>query len=950
MSAMALTQRFLRCLQTLWRRMGLGAALLLLAVHAAPVRAATAPPPQSFAFYYGTDIPWESLGAFDVAVVEPGNVSPAGWPHRLNPGTTVAAYISVGEVHPTRSYFTQVRPEWRLGENTAWGSIVVDQAAPGWNAFYLAQVIKPLWDQGFRAFFLDTLDSFNLTAKTPEARQRQVAGLVSLVREIKRAYPDAQLIFNRGFEILPQVHTLAWAVAAESLFRGWDAGKQEYRAVPQADRDWLLAQLRRCADDYKLPVISIDYVPPADRALARETAQRIQALGFIPWVTNPALDMMGVGAVELLPRQVLAIHDEPGHLAQLASHEIHRVGTMPLNYLGLDARYVYVNAPEMAPLSQQVLAGRYAGVVTWFNRGSFQETPALMKLLDNARRQGVPVVMVGEMPGDAALDAFGKDIGATVRLTTPLTLEKRSPHVGFEIEPQPNVSSFTPSALRPGMGDVWLRVRSESNGNADVIAITPWGGFAADRYWKMDLPQDNGERWAVNPIEFFRAALKVRPDIPVPDVTTESGRRLFTIHVDGDGFPSRAEVPGTPLASEVMLRDFLERYRWPSTVSIIEGEVGARGLYAALAPQMEGLARRIFALDHVEMASHTYSHPFFWADTELGRVREGRFMGLRIPGYRYDAQREIAGARDYINGLAPPGKKTRVVLWSGDTQPLETPVRLAYQAGLLNMNSGNTWISRAEPTLTLVGPIGMMKGEWFQTYAPMQNENVYTNNWTGPFYGFERVIETFEMTERPLRLKPVNIYYHTYIASKRASIASLHKVHGWAQEQLRQQQLHPIYTSEYIERTLDWRRATVARTASGALELRGGRYLREWRVDEPRALPAASASTHIAGHVRHEAAAYVHTSGPVALYGAGGAGAASRFYMESANARLTGWATQGNLQQLRFEGHLPLHATFMAPGCELQGAPGQKATRRGDRLDVEATSLGPTLVVLRCAG
>jgi hypothetical protein len=52
---------------------------------------------------------------------------------------------------------------------------------------------------------------------------------------------------------------------------------------------------------------------------------------------------------------------------------------MPLNYLGLDARYVYVNAGEMAPLSQQVLAGRYAGVVTWFNRGSFQETPALMK-------------------------------------------------------------------------------------------------------------------------------------------------------------------------------------------------------------------------------------------------------------------------------------------------------------------------------------------------------------------------------------------------------------------------------------------------------------------------------------------------------------------------------------------------------------------------------------------
>jgi hypothetical protein len=223
---------------------------------------------------------------------------------------------------------------------------------------------------------------------------------------------------------------------------------------------------------------------------------------------------------------------------------------------------------------------------------------------------------------------------------------------------KPNVSSFTPSALRPGMGDVWLRVRSQSNGDADVIAITPWGGFAADRYWKMDLPQDNGERWAVNPIEFFRAALKVRPDIPVPDVTTESGRRLLhhpcgrrRLSQPRRGARHAAGVRGHAAS------DFLERYRWPSTVSIIEGEVGARGLYAALAPADGGLARKIFALAHVEMASHTYSHPFFWADAELGRVREGRFMGLRIPGYRYDAQREIAGARDYINGLAPPARR-----------------------------------------------------------------------------------------------------------------------------------------------------------------------------------------------------------------------------------------------------------------------------------------------------
>ena len=50
------------------------------------------------------------------------------------------------------------------------------------------------------------------------------------------------------------------------------------------------------------------------------------------------------------------------------------------------------------------------------------------------------------------------------------------------------------------------------------------------------------------------------------------------------------------------------------------------------------------------------------------------------------------------------------------------------------------------------------------------NENVYTNDWTGPFYGFRDVIDTFRMTGEPRRLKPINLYYHTYSASKVAAL------------------------------------------------------------------------------------------------------------------------------------------------------------------------------------
>ena len=914
----------------------------------------------SFAFYYGTDIPWESLGAFDVAVVEPDNVGSAGWAHRLNPGTTVAAYIAVGEVHPTRAYFQQMKPEWKLGENKAWGSIVVDQAALGWSAFYVAQVIKPLWDTGYRAFFLDTLDSFTLVAKTPEAQARQIAGMVALIKAIKRAYPDAKLIFNRGFEILPEVHTLAYAVAAESLFRGWDAGKQAYVPVSQPDRDWILTQLRKCQTDYQLPVIAIDYVMPEDRALARDTAQKIKALGITPWVTNPALNMLGVGQVEVLPRQVLIVHDEPGNLADVANHESHRIGSMPLNYLGLDVRYVYHGSSEMLMLSNQVLAGRYAGIVTWMSRDSFPEAPAMVQLLSTAKTQGVPFVMINALPSEAIMSERGVEVLPSVKLAQAPTLALRSAHIGFEIEPPKPQEVFERIAVQPGAGDVWLRWRNEVGDASDLMAVMPWGGFAAGRSAIVELPQDLGAHWVVNPIEFFRAALQVNRATPVPDVTTETGRRMLLIHVDGDGFPSRAELPGTPLAPQVMLSEFLERYRLPTTVSIIEGEVAPTGLHAALSPLMEKTARQLFALPHVEIASHTYSHPFYWADAETGKMQPGRVVGLKLPGYSYDARHEIVGARDYINTLAPPGKKTTSVLWSGNTEPLATPVRLAYEAGLLNMNGGYTIISQADPSLTLVAPLGMMKGDYYQIYAPMQNENVYTNSWTGPFYGYERVIETFDRTEKPLRLKPVNIYYHTYIATKRAGIASLHKVYGWAEEQLKQQRLQPVFSTEYMARVLDWRRATVARTDAG-LELRGGLQLRQWRVDATAPLPTLSAQTGLAGYARENTVNFVHAARPTVQWtptSSTSLGPAP-FFIESANARLLGWETTGTAPQalthtLRFEAHLPLRARLFAPGCELQSnqrpSAGLKASRQGDRLDIETVAAGTSTVVLRCSG
>lgn len=66
--------------------------------------------------------------------------------------------------------------------------------------------------------------------------------------------------------------------------------------MPQADRTWLMLQVD-AAKAYGLPVVAIDYCPPDDAVCVRDTAARIRAAGVIPYVTGPALDVVGVGAM-----------------------------------------------------------------------------------------------------------------------------------------------------------------------------------------------------------------------------------------------------------------------------------------------------------------------------------------------------------------------------------------------------------------------------------------------------------------------------------------------------------------------------------------------------------------------------------------------------------------------------------------------------------------------------
>ncbi|CAN7577779.1 endo alpha-1,4 polygalactosaminidase [Trinickia sp. LjRoot230] len=295
MTTSKITQRSKRWLAAFVSFASFGAAMMLPSARDARAeqRGSDAIPLNSVAFFYGETVPVERFAGFDVVVVEP---DAAFDPNRYRShGPQWFAYVSVGEVTPDRAYYQAIPKRWLTGRNADWDATIVDQSASRWPAFFVKHVIAPLWQRGYRGFFLDTLDSYQIVAKTDPERARQQAGIVAVIRAIKARYPGARLILNRGFEVLPRVHNMVSAVAFESLYGSWDQRNGRYGEVSVADRTWLLGQANVIRERYALPVISIDYCSPENTAYCGELARKISDAGLIPYVTDGALRTVGVG-------------------------------------------------------------------------------------------------------------------------------------------------------------------------------------------------------------------------------------------------------------------------------------------------------------------------------------------------------------------------------------------------------------------------------------------------------------------------------------------------------------------------------------------------------------------------------------------------------------------------------------------------------------------------------
>jgi len=230
-------------------------------------------------------------------------------------------------------------------------------------------------------------------------------------------------------------------------------------------------------------------------------------------------------------------------------------------------------------------------------------------------------------------------------------------------------------------------------------------------------------------------------------------------------------------------------------------------------------------------------------------------------------------------------------LWSGNCRPPVEAIRLARELGIENLNGGDTVISRKQPSITKIAPNLMLWEDQVQIYASTQNENVFRQRWqTGakietPFFGgFIHARETFQMTDRPRRLKPVNIYYHFYSGDNLASVRALTRLYDWALEQ----ELHAVTATDYARSVRDAFGTRIFRHSPTHWRMVNAGKCRTFRLPWVNATrPDLSACRGVTGYRRVDDSLYVHTDGSPRVELVLSANPARRPYLTSSTAPIT---------------------------------------------------------------
>lgn len=521
--------------------------------------------------------------------------------------------------------------------------------------------------------------------------------------------------------------------------------------------------------------------------------------------------------INQIPRTVLAIYDGARETSPDQTR-IHKWLELPLNYLGF--RLEYRNVEEM--IAERASHQKIVFAVTWFD-APVQNPLQWERWLDQFAEGRLRIAVIGKTgfpeTHDPLLSRLGLRLEGRIPVTFATDFRIFDPGIAFferrpdAVVPPFSVLKTTNSRVRPLLG-----IHDRRSAITGVLAASnPNGAFVVDDFALSTEPVTGTSQWLIDPIRFFEFAYDL-PLRPVPDVTTLNGRRILISHIDGDGWNNRSHVKlpdnSTPIAAEVLRERLIKPFPGlPVTVGIIAGDIDP--LLGGDAEARES-ARKILAMPQVDAGVHTYTHPFVWdvfaggnVDDETAWANEnktalppwqriaivlrdklrqatGVYRGqvstesARLPRHYaknpFDLEQETAGAIAAVNAIAPAGRPASLYQWSGDALPFEAAVASVAQTGVAAINGGDSRMDRVYPSMSHLSAIARPVGEEKQIYAIDGNDYLFTDGWRANYASVDRIRETIERSDRPRRLKGIDIYYHAFLGEREAAVSSMEKL------------------------------------------------------------------------------------------------------------------------------------------------------------------------------
>ncbi len=223
---------------------------------------------------------------YELVIVEPDFYSVEEIAALQATGTTIIAYVTLGEVDENRWYYPKLAERGFLGKNENWNSFYLNLEDQISRNVILNQVLPKIMGKEVDGLFLDTID-----AVAPVTNRSHLQPyMVQLIKSIREKYPEEIIIQNAGLFLLEHTEEAVDAFMTESLASDYEFSTGEYKIRDREDFNNRLDYLRHFAGEPGKPFFILEF---ADTEWKRsQISDRLDTLNRPYFISNIGLSIL----------------------------------------------------------------------------------------------------------------------------------------------------------------------------------------------------------------------------------------------------------------------------------------------------------------------------------------------------------------------------------------------------------------------------------------------------------------------------------------------------------------------------------------------------------------------------------------------------------------------------------------------------------------------------------